>query len=189
MNFYKYYFSKKTLIFLLLVCLLKSFLFVMVFSGQVCTEYKGFSVDKEENLYIGMPSVVKVYSAEGEYLRSFSPKTSRGYNFTIKDGDTVFIDTGDKLYTLDLYGNVLDVYEGDYSKIKYANKFTSESGNEYVARNNLLRTTVVSLSDGYETEVFKMPVLDYTVKLLEYTTDILFFFFIVLTVIRQRRLA
>ena len=180
------FFSKKLSTFIFLICLVKTILFIIVFSGHVCISYNGFAVDKEENLYVGMPSSIKVYSSEGDVLRSFSPKTSRGYSFTIKDGEVVLINTGDKLYTLDLYGNILSVVKCSNSENTNSNKFISKLGNEYVVHNYMFRTSVSILDNGCERIVFKMPIQDYIVKLLDTISDITLFLSVCVLVFKYK---
>ena len=179
-------FPKRMTVAIVTVILLKTIMFFVVLSGYVCIDYRGFSVDNEDNLYVGMPSVIKVYSAEGEFLRSFSPKTSRGYSFMVEGGEKVLIDTGNKLFILDLYGNVLSVIEDSYSKINNSNKFVSNSGNEYVVNNNIFRTSVSLLKDGSKSTIFKMPVVDYIIKLLDLVSDIILIALVVIMVISLR---
>lgn len=173
---------------LFIVCFVKFILFILIFLGIVCIDYEGFAVDKEDNLYIGMPSIINVYSPEGDILRSFSPKTSRGYSFTIEDGETVFIDSGDKQYTLDLYGVFLKTVTGNYPIVTDLDRFISESGNEYIVHNHMFRTTVSVVEDGFEHIVFKMPLRDYTVKLLDTISDFILFGLIAILVFKKRRL-
>ena len=44
-------------------------------------------------------------------IGSISPKTSRGYAFTIQKDDTILLSTASSIYTLDLSGNVIDKQE------------------------------------------------------------------------------
>ena len=173
--------------FIFIICLIKTILFIIVFSGYVCVDYNGFAVDKEDNLYVGIPSLIKVYSPNGYALRSFSPKTSRGYNFTIKDGEVVLIDQGDKQYALDLYGNFLKDVTNDDLRIGYSSEFISESGNEYKVRNRLFRTSVWVVDGDFERLVFKMPVRDYIVKLLDIISDVVLSISICVLVFKARR--
>ena len=78
-----------------LICVVSMF---MSSSGMICTSYKGFAVDVSGNVYVGKQSKIEVYSTDGRFIRSFSPKTSRGYSFAIYDENTILIDTADKLY-------------------------------------------------------------------------------------------
>ena len=161
-------------------------MFIIVFSGYVCVDYKGFAVDKEDNLYIGTPSLIKVYSQNGYILRSFSPKTSRGYDFTIKDGEVVLIDKGDKQYALDLYGNYLQEVTDDDLRISNSNEFVSESGNVYKVTNRLFRTTIWTVEGNFERLVFKMPIRDYIVKLLDMISDVVLFVSICVLILKHR---
>lgn len=184
MKKYKYCFFNKLSAFIFLICFLKTILFILISSGNVCIDYDGFAVDKDENLYVGMTSLIRVYSPEGDILRSFSPKTSRGYSFTIEDGETVFVDSGDKQYILDLYGNLLSTVMGNYSKAINSDRFISKSGNEYVVHNRMLRTSISIVDDGCESVVFKMPIKDYIVKLLDTISDFVLFISIVVLVFK-----
>ena len=179
-------FPKRMTVAIVTVILLKTIMFFVVLSGYVCIDYRGFSIDNEDNLYVGMPSVIKVYSAEGEFLRSFSPKTSRGYSFMVEGGEKVLIDTGNKLFILDLYGNVLNEIEDSYSRIKNSNKFVSNSGNKYVVNNYIFRTSVSLLRDGSKRTIFKMPALDYIIKLLDWISDIVLIVLVVIMIISFR---
>lgn len=179
------YFPKNIIASIFAVFIIKILCLVMMISGQVCTDYNGFSVDREENLYVGKPSQIEVYSSDGSFLRSFSSQTSRGYHFTIKDGETVLVDTGAQLHILDLQGNVLSVIDGDYSGVNFSKKFISQNGNQYQV-NRILRTSVVLIDGDQKKTVFEMPLLDYMIKLLESFSDIAGVVIAVVAVVKMR---
>ena len=131
--------------------------------------------------------MIRVYTTEGDILREISPKTSRGYSFNIEDGEMIFIDSGDKQYTLDLYGNYLNTVTDNYSKITNLDRFISESGNEYVVHNRMFRTSVSIVDGGSERVVFKMTIKDYVVNLLDSVFDFVLFVSIFVLVLKKRQ--
>ncbi len=60
-------------------------------TGKYTTSYNGFAVDKEENVYIGFPEgKIKVYK-DNEYVKTIFSGTNRGFDFTIVDGDKIYV--------------------------------------------------------------------------------------------------
>lgn len=158
---------KLVIVIVFVVWLIYAASFVLASSGMICTSYKGFAVDVFGNIYVGKQSEIEVYSEDGRFVRSFSSKTSRGYSFAIYDEDTILIDTADKLYTLDLYGNVLSENEENYKRIYNQKVFESVNGDIYRIKNTFFRTSLVCIKNDIENLVFEMPLSDYIGKLID----------------------
>lgn len=161
-------------VYIVVVSFICIFILVLEISGNVCTSYRGFAVDNEENIYIGKKNI-EVYSLQGEFLRSINPQTTRGYSFTIASNDNILISTGDYLYTIDLFGNVInkksiDDYADDPLSGISTKKYISANGKKYIIKNRLFRTGVYRLNGKQEIKIYEMPLFDYIIKLLSYIT-------------------
>lgn len=141
---------------------------LLISTGTSCVSYKGFAVDKEGNLYLGRKGEIAVVSRKGDFLRSISAMTGRGYRFTISE-DMLLVDTGDHYYKMDLLGNILT--EGaDTTTIRLQNKnsfFTDTDGNMYQMKLVFpLRTQILKVDGKQETVIFQNTIVDYGAGLL-----------------------
>lgn len=120
--------------------------------------------------YIGNGSVIQVLSPDGKEIRSLNPITSKGYEFTIIDGDLIFVDTGSTVYTMDLYGDIIQK-SGSAGKsgtiFSNYNKFgcTASDGTKYIMKNIFFRTKICEVSNGKYKQVYIMPIYDFIAKL------------------------
>lgn len=80
---------------------------VLIITGVVPLSLKGFSVDKNDRLYIGTEKGIAVYQGDVQ-VDSISLPTSRAYAFTMQRNDTILLSTATEVYILDLSGNVLN---------------------------------------------------------------------------------
>lgn len=138
------------------------------FNG-VCIFYNGFAVDSDKNIYLGKDSVIQVLSPKGEEIRSLNPITSRGYEFTIID-DLIFVDTGTTLYTMDLYGNIIQKSDSTGKSgaiFSNGNQFscTASDGTNYIMKNIFSRTKICEVNNGEYKQVYIMPIYDFIAKL------------------------
>jgi len=141
-------------------------------STDICLFYDGFSVDYQGNIYIGKKGSIDVYSQNSHKIKEIDTYTNRGYQFTIVDGEKVFLNETGHLFVLDLEGNVLQGPQ-DISEIKYGERpefsykrFVAADGNTYVLKSPLWRPTVFCLQDDGKVPVYQMPLLDYFIRLL-----------------------
>lgn len=139
----------------------------LIISGTANLSISGFAVDHADRLYIGASNEIRVYE-EGKQIGSISPHTSRGYIFTITDGDTILLSTSTTVYLMDLDGNVIETKEDagtdTYNQLSYRKRrFVSQNGDTYEIASKLGRTTIIKNNN---TVVYQMDTLSYTVKLL-----------------------
>lgn len=161
------------------------FCLYMIFSGKVSLSMNGFAVDKNEYLYIGKEYTIEVYKNE-KLLRTINPQTSSAYIFTILNGDTILLSTSTKVYTMDLYGNVLSEKEDDMTKVyndlqKAKKEFVAVNGEKYHLQNTFGRTYISNDTDV----VYEMPILDYIVLIMLILTFISLWSFVFIMVLSK----
>lgn len=147
-------------------------LLIIQASGKVCTSYKGFAVDNDRNLYIGK-SDIEVLDSEGKVINKIDPMTSRGYKFTINQNNEILISTGDYLYRKDLFGqliekNTISNRADDLLSGSSRYKYTANDGTKYVMKIHFFRTNIYRIEGQEKISVYKMPLLDFFVRLLSY---------------------
>lgn len=153
----------------LLVCIL------LIGTGLVNPFIKCFAVDSAGKLYVGVTEQVLVYS-DASIIRSFSSKTSRDYIFTITENDTILLATSSQNYTMDLYGNVLEIDE-DKSGTQYPElqdnrtQLNLANGDSYAVKNLLGWTKIVK---NGTTVVYQITGPSFLVKILLYLAVISF---------------
>ena len=163
------------------------FCLYMIFSGKVSLSMNGFAVDKDECLYIGKEYTIEVYKND-ELLRTINPQTSRAYIFTILNGDTILLSTSTKVYTMDLYGNVLSEKEDDMTKVyndlqKAKKEFVAVNGEKYHLQNTFGRTYIIKDSNV----IYEMPLLDYIVLIMLVLTFISLWSFVFIMVLSKKQ--
>lgn len=98
---------------------------------------QGFSVDSEENIYIGTPKKIEVYQ-NNRKLRTVDPGTSRYYCFYIEDDKLIIGHASDySSYIYDLYGNFISDGEDNYTVVKDEAKrriLIEQNGKQYVLK-------------------------------------------------------
>ena len=146
-----------------------AFAFFMPMSKSVCINYKGLAADSEGNLYLGEDEDIRVYDAQGNFLRSFSANTNRGYRFTIVNDHIIEFLSGDVLI-MNLSGEVTMEYDdSELSRFEYSinpNKFTATDGTTYQMKSWFLRDRVYRTDTSSHSEViYEMPLLSYIVKI------------------------
>lgn len=177
--------AKRMLIaYLLCVFPIVAICFNLIISGKVALFYSGFAIDSSDVLYVGTDAKIQKFY-DGELIGTISPKTTRGYAFTIQKNDTILLSTASSVYIMDLSGNVIDKHEDIDTKIfnelqKSKNTFTSQSNREYVMKSQLGRTTIYSEKDI----IYQMPMMDYIIKILFFAA-IISTFVVVPIIIRQ----
>lgn len=128
------------------------------------------AADSRGNIYIGEEYHIKVYDSHGEFLRSLSANTNRGYSFTIKD-DSIIESAGNDVIVMDLYGKIVKEYsDPDFSRYMYRidpRSYTASDGTKYVMENHFLRERVYRSRPSSDRElIFEMPLYSYVVRLL-----------------------
>ncbi len=123
-------------------------------------DWSGFALDRQGLLYIGGTGIMEVIR-EGKKIGMVETPTSRGFQFTIENGDTILLMTGTSCYRLDLKGNVLEKAEVDwelYAKlVREAHFFSAGNGLTYRMSSPWGRTQIAYEQDGKETVVYQMP--------------------------------
>lgn len=142
------------------LCLIFNILGITTFS------YTGFAVDSCGIVFIGKDSIIEKYF-DGKKIAELDPKTSRGYAFTIQN-DNIILSTGSFVYTLDLDGKELgreaDIETKVFNGLQKQKKFfVTNEGDQYYFKSVLGRAQVIDESGNV---LYKMPFLDYIVKLL-----------------------
>lgn len=167
---------------------------VLVLSGQVTISYSGFAADTEGNLYIGKDARIDVVNPEGEFVRSFSTGTSRGYHFTftVSDENSIYLSAGDFFCILDLEGNVLQEGE-DLKWIKDViprnrpRNFTAPDGTQYERRLFFWRTRIYRLENGQRTLIYQMPLPDYIIRMVLFAFAVLATFLIPIFIFKWKK--
>lgn len=128
----------------------------------------GFAADSQGRLYVGRDKRIEIFEG-GKLIGEISPRTARGYTFTVLPDDTILVYTGSMQRILDLQGNELDNSNTDTFKnsehypasIRF--KFVSSNGDIYRAHFPLGYTIICK--NGKEI-VYKLPVAAYIVRVL-----------------------
>lgn len=149
----------------LLGCYLFSFFGVTV--GWFDISFYGFAVDSNDNVYVGLSNGKIVKYKDGFSFETISAMTSRGYEFTILEDDTIYL-ISSKVYLLDLNGNVLEELKSTGSLYEYREnkaEFVKKDGTVYKQVFNFGRTKIIKETDDGNKIVYLMPLSDYCVKL------------------------
>ena len=137
----------------------------MVTAGKVSLVMNGFAVDEDGLLYIGREREIVVLN-DGEHTRTIDVPTSRTYKFTIVDGQTILLSTSTKLYTMDLFGNVLseNTDEGTkvYNQLQWKKTYIAQNGQKYTLDSHWGRMCIYK----DDTAIYTMPLFDYIVRIL-----------------------
>lgn len=135
----------------------------------VNSHWSGFAIDGQGLLYIAGTGKIDVFS-EGEKIGEIKAPTSRGFHFTIENGDTILLSTGVESFKLDLAGNLLEGTEADTeldAKIARQSKsFTTSDGLKYLMSPHLGRMRIIRLQSGKETVIYQMPMSVYILRIL-----------------------
>lgn len=133
--------------------------------------YNGFGVDIYGNLYIGEYQYIKVLSPRGEELRQISSETSRGYEFCIVNGETIYINLGDYFFIKNLDGETIEkivVTDQNREQIPHITrrKCVLPDGTTYIWRSPWFRMTIYRMNGQEKVPVFQSPMSNYRVVLL-----------------------
>lgn len=154
------------------------------FSEFTTDKYKGIAVDSQDLLYVGYDKVIKVYD-KGKLVKEIPSYDSNSgtYNFIIEN-DMLIIYKYQKVFYHDLNGNFLKEEDDSGSEKaraaeKLSKKCTVKDGT-YALVSVFGRENVYKFNTNNEKEaVYKMPIFDYTVKILKLiSSEIGFAFFI-----------
>ncbi len=171
----------------LLGCYLFSFFGVTV--GWFDISFYGFAVDSNDNVYVGLSNGKIVKYKDGFSFETISVMTSRGYEFTILEDDTIYL-ISSKVYLLDLNGNVLEELKSTGSLYEYREnkaEFVKKDGTVYKQVFNFGRTKIIKETDDGNKVVYLMPLSDYCVKLYITVFSIFIFTAVLFICIRFRK--
>ncbi len=140
-------------------------------TGAACADYRCFAVDEEENIYIGQEHAIVVLDKQGSEISRFAPPTNRGYSFTYIEPHGLVICTSYNYYIADEAGDIsLKIPVTDDNRhLAYgisSRKFVSVNGTRYIMSDRFLRTCVFRVDGDERTEIFRMPLNDYIIRLL-----------------------
>lgn len=178
--------NKKYIIILFLLWSSLLSIFLLQRFGFVTTSYKGFAVDENESIYIGREKYIDVYAPTGDYQKTISSVTSRGYRFNIEGDNVLRIDTGTELYEVSL--NYENVKETEYRRIINKKEFYSPRGKKYQVSNSFFRPKLLLCEAGQEKIVYIMPLKDYVIKVLDICLWLLFVFNVIIIIKKRNEL-
>ncbi len=157
---YKYF------VFIFLLALINMMCFTCIPPGTISLTMQVFAVDSMHRLYLGKETKIEVL--EGDVIvKTISPKTSRGYAFTITENDTILLDNGAYIYTLDLDGNELSKKPWNASIDNNTWIFNAKDGTKYKLSSPFWRYQINHITEGGVKTVYKMPLFDYVIKLFD----------------------
>lgn len=142
-----------------------------ILPGIVTISYNGFAVDQDGCLYLGKRNRIEVMDSKGALLRTIPAKPTLNYDFTILNNEIV-LRVGSNLYWLDLSGNVLkeELRSERWKEIIPPNNdgiFVDTSGTRYTMEySGFLRTSIFKWNGDEKIEIFKMPLFDYSMRLV-----------------------
>lgn len=162
---------RKVLIFAPITGVIIGVCLILLFSGTVYLSLNGFAVDKDGLLYIGKENGIAVMD-NGTLHHTVTVPTSRGYFFTITEGNTILLSDASIVYTMDLTGQILsrkeDVNAAIYTRLQFQSTYTAADGSVYILKRPMGR---IQISHDQEV-LYKMPSLDYGVALLLVLTSL-----------------
>ena len=153
--------------------------------------YQGFAVDNKGNIYVGFYSgQIKKFNG-GKLLGVISAQTSRGYDFTITENDTLYITCGDRAYFTDLDGNVLETITDNiqpFYKYRYNKSiFLSKDGTKYEKKFNFGKTKFVKCQEQQEITIYEMPLKDYISKVVLIVGSVVIYGAVIVLIIKVRQ--
>lgn len=139
-------------------------LLVMMATEHGSVRLEGFGVDSSERLYVGRFHSIEVYE-DTELIKKIDAPTSRGWIMTVSEGDHIIVSTGEKIYTMDLEGNIIDegpdVRNRIYFKIRDTRKIESADGSIYELKYPLGWTQITK----DDITIYRIPLTDVWMKI------------------------
>lgn len=142
-----------------------------ILPGIVTISYNGFAVDQDGYLYLGKKDRIEVIDSEGNLLRTIRAKSNMNFDFSIHENEIV-MRAGSDLYWLDLQGNLLrqELKSKRWMEVlppENKNLFVDASGTKYTMEySGFLRTSIFKWNGDEKMEIFKMPLFDYSMRLV-----------------------
>ena len=140
---------------IIIICLL-----FLAISGIVHIGNHGISVDSQGNVYIGLDRRIQVVNSSGQPVNAFSPQTSKGYFFTIRN-DQILLSNDFGLYRMGLDGKVLgkEPSSGNSNMFRQQNSFQVNNDTYEITRSNLFYRVQV-VHEGVRTTIYREPFSD-----------------------------
>lgn len=162
------FFLKILLVFIF--CSVFCFSMLCYLTGICTISYNGFAVDYKGSLYIGFPEgKIKVFE-DKQYVKTIFSGTNKGYDFTIVDGDKIYVYIAPQGYFLDLNGKRIDSPYDEYTNLREfrpdKKEFVFDDNVIYKQQFNMGRTKFIKISDGDVETIYEMPMVDYIVKVV-----------------------
>lgn len=154
-------------------------------STDVVSTYYGFAVDSSEKIYIGKNSAIEVYE-NGTQIKTINSMSSRYYTFAIEN-DNMLMATAEKLYILDLEGNIISEKDVNTSQTMRALESVTDyevNGNVYSFDKSFGRVTI-SVNNRI---MYQTPLWEQLLKISLVCIYILFFIFTSTFVVWKRKL-
>lgn len=154
----------KYLVFLAVLWVIELVFLILLMSGTARIGCEGIRIDGNGNIYVGLTEEIRVFDQSGQFLRTISPMTSKGYVFEI-DGDKLFVDCASTSYVMDLNGSVLELrsYPQLPSIMKTPKTITVNETIYYIHCSRFFyRVSIEKL--GEKTVAVQMPIFDLIVE-------------------------
>lgn len=135
-------------------------------TGLVWITFNGFGVDSSGRLYVGEGNRISVYE-NSQLLYKIQNNTGRGYVFTVQENDSILLASGSHICRMNLHGeNIFPPMQDEGSnttKKLEKSKFDgfSRNGDVYSTKQFL---GYISIYRGEEV-IYRMPLLNYVVKI------------------------
>lgn len=158
---------------------------ILLVSGTARIGFEGIRVDRNGNIYVGVPGEIRVFDPDGQLLRTISPKTSKSYVFEL-DKDKLLVDCYSTTYVMDLNGSVLETIPRSTlpSVMKTPDTVTVNKAIYHIRSGLFYRVTIEK--QGVETVAVRQPALDWGVTIAFFVAWIAGFV-LILTVLRKLR--
>ena len=175
---------------LILVFLLRFVTISLTITACVNFRLNGFAVSNGK-VYLGLSNRVEIL--ENDYCTKRIPISkfiSSGYIFCLEDDHIVIYSSlGKKTY--DMGGNLLDTQEYSDTRVfnekeKQKNTYTDADGVTYMQKSTLGYYSIVN--QHTKEVVYRMPALDYCIKILQKVLDIAMIILIVYGIIKEWQL-
>lgn len=161
------------IIYFVFMWLLTTTYLLLSLSNIICAEINGFAYDDDGNLYLGYNSQIVVLDQTGSKIRAFSSKTDSSFRFYIYQEAIYNYISPSMLLITDLYGRELEQIEvtnDNRDSLPYAqdssNERTTTDGTKYFCDYHNGRYTIYKQNGENMVEMYKMPLFDYSLKLL-----------------------
>ena len=149
-------------------------LIILLASGRVSIICEGIRVDQSGNIYVGVTEEIRVFDADGNFLRRISAKTSKGYVFDVQ-GDRLYLDAASASYIMDLNGAVLAQVQ--YPQLPYTMKTPKTVQTDEAVYHITCSTffyRVAAERGGEKTVVVRMPASDLAAEIVFFAVILAF---------------